>query len=936
MVGLLLALQLSMLIGFSVQGEPLRVPFLNTPHLLLEVICVIVAAGIFAIGWSSRFVRTLQPFIVLACGFLGVAVLDLAHALSMPGMPDYFSPNTRAKTIAFWFAARYLAAFTLLLAVGLAIKHREMPTRLLWPWRYVSLLAVLFYVALAHYVGLVSMEGAAGVWLGQARYGLEGGVVLLQLICVALMLGKFQRTPLFHPKALFSAVCIMTMSDAFFLVYRQADDIYSALGHVYKVIGFLLLFRAVFIEVLRAPHELLNATASRLQAVLNAVPDTLFEVDEHGNVTALHTLRQTPLFPQAPLGKPLRDFLSEPMLTVCEEVFDEVRHKGYSQGRQIVVQHNQQHWTFELSVTARSQGHDLASFLVLARDVSGRIKRDDELRKLQLAVDQSPNTIMITDLNSRLIYVNKAFETNTGYTLEEAMGRSPRLLHSGKTPLSTYRDLWEHLSQGKPWWGEFINRRKDGSEYIESVQVSPVLDETGQTTSYLAIKEDITERRADQQRLNELVNFDPLTGLPNRSLLSAQLDKLAQESQEHPNGQFALLYIGLDGFKYVNDSLGYPSGDLLLREMAERLIENLRADCIIGRHSGDEFLVLFPAANVKKAALLAERLQEVIGAPVTLNDLELVTTASIGIAIYPDDGRESAELIRCGAIAMHEAKQAGRGLFRFFSPEMQARSSRVLQLENALRTALAREELSVFYQPQVSVSTGEVVGAEALLRWHHPEMGFVRPDEFIQVAEASGLIIQIGEWVLHTAMEQAKAWLEQGHPQFVLAVNLSLAQFNHPGMLSMLDNALATTGFPARNLELELTESITMNDPDGAAEIITAMGERGVLLSIDDFGTGYSSLSYLKRLDVHKLKIDTSFIRDIHQDETNRSIVLAILSMAKSMGMVTTAEGVETEDELAVLRELDCEEAQGYLFSRPVPVEVMTAWLSSQPARRSD
>jgi len=679
---------------------------------------------------------------------------------------------------------------------------------------------------------------------------------------------------------------------------------------------------------------LLNATASRLQAVLSAVPDTLFEVDQAGQVLALHSTRQSALFPHSPVGKRWADFLPEPMQAESKEIFDEVREKGYSQGRQISIRHGKQTTTFELSVAARRLQDDIASFVVLARDVSVRITEQEELRKLQLAVDQSPNTIMITDLDSRLIYVNRAFEKNTGYSVKEALGRSPRLLHSGKTPRSTYRDLWEHLTQGKPWWGEFINRRKDGTEYIESVQVSPVLDETGKITSYLAIKEDITERRADQQRLNELVNFDPLTRLPNRSLLSAQLDKLALESQEHPNNQFALLYIGLDGFKFVNDSLGYPSGDLLLREMADRLIRQLRADCMLGRHSGDEFLVLFPGANIKKAALLAERLQEVIGKPIRINELELVTTASIGIAVYPDDAKESAELIRCGAIAMHEAKQAGRGLFRFFSPEMQERSSRVLQVENALRTALAREELSVYYQPQVSVKTGEVVGAEALLRWEHPEMGFVRPDEFIQVAEASSQIIQIGEWVLHTAMGQAKAWLEQGHPKFVLAVNLSLAQFNHPVLLAMLDKALKETGFPASNLELELTESITMNDPDGAAEIISAIRQRGVLLSIDDFGTGYSSLSYLKRLQVHKLKIDTSFVRDIHRDETNRSIVTAILAMAKSMGMVSTAEGVETTEEMAILRELGCEEAQGYLFSRPVRVDAMTAWLRSQPAKR--
>ncbi|MDD2701584.1 MAG: EAL domain-containing protein [Sideroxydans sp.] len=569
--------------------------------------------------------------------------------------------------------------------------------------------------------------------------------------------------------------------------------------------------------------------------------------------------------------------------------------------------------------------------LSITRDISHLRQTESSLLKLSLAVEQSPNTIVITDLDARIEYANQAFTNITGYTLDEVRGKNPNLLQSGKTPKSTYDDMWAHLTAGKAWHGELINKRKDGSIYIEAATLSPVRQADGRITHYLAVKENITDRKMDEARIEQLANFDHLTGLPNRRMLNERLNYAISLAQRN-NEKLAVMFIDLDNFQTINDSLGHNIGDRYLIGIANRLKDAVRDEDTVSRLGGDEFILVFPGADSDAAALVADKLLAAISRPCDIEQHELLNTASIGIAIYPDDGHSLDELVKNADTAMNRLKQSSRNDYCFFTPEMQAHSMRNSQLISAMRQALARNELQLHYQPQVSLLDGRVIGAEALLRWQHPEFGDISPAEFIPLAEESGLIIPIGEWVLRTAAQQMKAWLDSGMPDMVVAVNLSAIQFRQARLPESVSRILEEVGLNAGHLELELTEAVAMDDPQAAVEMMDKLHKLGIRLSIDDFGTGYSSLSYLKRFKVYKLKIDQSFVRDLTEDPDDKAIVTAIINLASSLGMHTIAEGVETAGQLAYLRLQGCDEVQGYYFSKPLPAAEFETYLHRHSA----
>ena len=574
-------------------------------------------------------------------------------------------------------------------------------------------------------------------------------------------------------------------------------------------------------------------------------------------------------------------------------------------------------------------GMDISFALNRFADEAEHEKMEKSLIQLSQAVEQSPNTIIITDLDANIEYTNSTFTKLTGYRPDEVIGNNPRILKSGKTPKETYNDMWAHLVRGKLWRGELINRRKDGSEYIEATTISPVRQADGRITNYLAIKEDVTEKKRNEARIENLVHFDQLTGLPNRTLLNDRFKyalSLAQRSRE----QLAVMFLDLDNFKTINDTLGHTIGDQLLIEVSKRLKAALREEDTISRQGGDEFFLILPGTDENGATNVATKLIEAVSRPYQIEQHELISTPSIGIAIYPHDGEDLEILSKNADTAMFRAKQGGRNNFRFFTPEMQAHSVHTLQLSNALRHALARNQLQLHYQPQVSIQDGHVVGAEALLRWQHPELGMIPPAEFIPLAENNGQIAQIGEWVLRTATRQLKEWLNRGLPPMVMAVNLSAIQFRQPNLLELVTGILGEVGLAHEYLELELTEAVAMDDPQAAIKIMDKLHACGIRMSIDDFGTGYSSLSYLKRFKVHKLKIDQSFVRDITDNPDDKAIVTAIINLARSLGIQTIAEGVETAGQLAFLRLQGCDEVQGYYFSKPLPAESFAAYLQKQ------
>lgn len=552
------------------------------------------------------------------------------------------------------------------------------------------------------------------------------------------------------------------------------------------------------------------------------------------------------------------------------------------------------------------------------RHETERIASESELRKLSRAVEQSASSVMITNLQGEIQYVNPKFSEVTGYASAEVLGKTPGILKSGETDLSIYQEMSAALLAGKEWRGEYKNRKKNGELFWCLESVSCIRDSEGAVTHFVAVIEDISERKFNEETIRHLAYFDPLTELPNRRHFQEQLEQ-ATAWCSRSDCQLALLYIDLDRFKTANDTLGHGVGDELLKIIGQRLAQGLREGDVISRLGGDEFAVI--ATNIHRsedAANVAEKIIETVRQPLIINGHELYITTSVGISLYPADTADSGELVKNADIALYQAKEKGKNTFQFYSEKTNALTLSNLQIESDLRNAIKRSELFLEFQPQIDLKTGLVYGVEALVRWQHPVHGLIPPVKFIPLAEETNLIVPIGDWVLQTACQQLKKWGDAGLPPFSMAVNLSAVQFRREGLLDSVRKALAESGVDSGRLELEITESALMKNPEEAGSILRSLMELGVKVSIDDFGTGYSSLSYLKRFPVSILKIDQSFVRDIVNSSDDQAIAEAIIALARGMDLMVIAEGVETESQLKILTLLGCDKVQGYFFSRPI------------------
>ena len=546
----------------------------------------------------------------------------------------------------------------------------------------------------------------------------------------------------------------------------------------------------------------------------------------------------------------------------------------------------------------------------------------DSLNLLQSIVDTAPVRIFWKDKTLRYLGCNPVFAKDAGMaSCQDVIAKDDYQL-SWKQSAELYRADDQRIMDANvaKLFYEEPQIQEDGSTIWLRTSKVPLHNEAKEVIGILGIYDDITAQKQSEARIQYLANFDSLTGLPNRTQLDDRA-KYAISLAKRNNKQLTLMFLDLDHFKDINDSLGHRIGDALLIELAKRLRLVLREEDTVSRLGGDEFIFLLPDTNARGAALVSQKLLDIISEPYLIEQYDLNLTASIGIAIYPNDGVDLEILSKNADTAMYQTKKNSRNGYRFFTQEMQIRSVRNMQLQNALRHALENKQLQLYYQPQINIQNKSIIGAEALLRWQHPEFGMVSPAEFIPVAEDSGLILPIGEWVLRCAVQQAKIWLDQGYPPLTMAVNLSAVQFRHTDLPNRVTRILEEENLPPEYLELELTESVAMHNPLDAIAIIKNLHERGIRMSIDDFGTGYSSLSYLKKFKVYKLKIDQSFVRDINTDPEDKAIVCAIINLAESLGLKTIAEGVETIEQLDFLQEKNCSEVQGYLYSKPVPFE---------------
>lgn len=558
-----------------------------------------------------------------------------------------------------------------------------------------------------------------------------------------------------------------------------------------------------------------------------------------------------------------------------------------------------------------------------------QLKRTKErLRLLATAFESTRDGVVITDLKPQILAVNRAYSDMTGYGESEVLGQNPRILQSGRHDCAFYQALWASVLKTGYWQGELWNRRKNGEIYPQWLTISVVHDGRGEATHYVGVLTDISQIKSAEERLDRLAHHDPLTDLPNRLLARLRLTHALEQAQRH-GYRVGVLFIDLDRFKTVNDSLGHSAGDALLRAIARRLREGLGEGNTLARLGGDEFLVVVedlqrPEEVVAVAQTILNFLKHSFALP---DGSEVYINASIGLSLYPDDGCSATELIQHADAAVFQAKSQGRNTYRFYTEALTRTAHERLELENKLRRALERNELVVHYQPLVSVGDGQIVGCEALVRWQPPGEALVPPARFIPLAEETGLIVPLENWVLRTACAQAKAWLDAGLP-LLLAVNLSARQFQRQDIPEHVRTVLADTGLPAEYLELEITESTLMEQGRQAVETLMALKNLGVRLAIDDFGTGYSSLAYLKRFPIDKLKIDQSFVRDIPRDLGDMEIAATIIAMARNLRLAVLAEGVETLEQLDFLREQGCDAYQGFLSGRPVPGEKMCALLA--------
>jgi diguanylate cyclase (GGDEF)-like protein/PAS domain S-box-containing protein len=686
----------------------------------------------------------------------------------------------------------------------------------------------------------------------------------------------------------------------------------------------------------------------------------------------------------------------------------------------------------------------------IARDITVSKRSEKQLKLQSAALEAAAHAIVITDHEGKIVWLNQAFTTLTGYSKQEVLGKNPRLLSSGEQSETYYAKLWSTISLGKVWQGELVNKRKDGTTYTEEMTITPVTQDVGKAahTHFVAIKQDvtkrkrleemlqnnenkyralfeesadatwlmdekgflncnsaalqmfgysagaemmhpadisppnqpdgtpsrmaaeqriakaflngkerfewlhqrkngntfpaevcltaltlsgrptllatvrdITDRKAAEERVQYLAYYDALTGLPNRTLLQDRLAK-ALASARRRKDKVALLFLDLDRFKDINDSLGHSVGDLFLKQVGERLKTWGREQDTVARLGGDEFLIMVTEVkDATDAAVAGERLMDAMTAEFVIQGHPFSINCSLGISIFPEHGADSETLIKNADAAMYSAKENGRNNFQFFTEEMNTRVVERLTLEKSLRLALEKGQLFLVYQPQMDIATGRITGMEALLRWQHPDLGLVPPDKFIRIAENSGLIVPIGEWVLRTACRQARNWQDEGLPAVSVAVNVSAIQFRQDGFCELIRRVLRETGLAAQYLELELTESLLLANAEVMLSVVQELKAMGLTVAIDDFGTGYSSFSYLRQFRVNKFKIDRSFIRDVAVNPDDAAITAAIIGMAKSLRLKVIAEGVENEAQMSFLRKHQCDEIQGYYFSKPLSPE---------------
>ncbi|MGE5478527.1 MAG: EAL domain-containing protein [Bacteroidales bacterium] len=680
-------------------------------------------------------------------------------------------------------------------------------------------------------------------------------------------------------------------------------------------------------------RELARAAEACLDTVMSSLPDALVIADDRGRVRKLNP-RAVTLFGYSmdeALDEPVDGLLAEPYARQLRERWKAFVATGadglIASGREVLGRRKDGNVVpMELSV-AQLERDGERRFVVVLHDISARKRALARLDVAEKVLECTMEGVMVTDRRGTMLWVNQGFCRISGYSREEVLGQKAAMLKSGLQGPDFYAAMWGQIRQTGEWEGEIWNRRKDGEAYPEWLTIKAITDPSGQVTRYVGVFSDISKHKRAEETIRTLTYYDAVTRLPNRYLF---MDRLHQALERAPRSgrKVALVMIGLNRFKQINETLGHQNGDQLLRVVADRLGTSLRGHDTVARLRGDTFCCLLTdLAQDHDAHLVISRLLESFATSFEVEGHEVFITAKVGISVFPVDGTDPDDLVLKAETAMNRSKELADNAYQFYTPEMHANSVERLKLETELRKALSRDEFVVYYQPKIETASGRVVGAEALVRWRHRELGMISPADFIPIAEETGLIVPIGNWVMDHVCEQIRQWRDAGQPVVQVAVNLSAHQFRQPDLVDRVVESLHKHAIDPDLLELELTESAVMHNAEVTISTLMELHSQGVRLAVDDFGTGYSSLSYLKKFPLDKLKIDRSFVMDIDTNPASAEIVGAIIAMGHSLNLEIVAEGVENDAQLEVLKGLRCDEIQGFYYSRPIPADTFAGIL---------
>ena len=906
-------------------------------HLIIELFSVFVALLVVVMAWNVFTDENRSTSRTLIFGFSVVAGLDLMHAVSYPGMPDLLSPSSTPKAIFFWFLARAFDLLTFwLLALGVRLPGQR--------WH-----------ALAVAVGVLAVVFVWGTWCldwfpttyvpGEGATTLNGQIDLLLLAGYWAAAWVFVRsTHSLRNRYLAWACFLMGLAQLLLNGFADTGDVLLFFGHVLKIAAFALIFKGTFWLGLRAPYNLLQQSEQQLRSkqteldtLLSRIPAGLARIDVTGRYVYVNQrLAQR-------LGQPVEHIVGRPFGEVIRPERNATvgqhlslalsgQPTGY-EGQTYLVNGEPNHATVWMAPEHDSAGK-VVGVIAVVQDVTEqrRLQQDlahsmHEVSELKAALDAHA-IVAITNAQGIITSVNDKFCEISQYRRDEVLGQSHRIINSGHHSEAFFRDLWQTISSGNVWTGEICNRAKNGSLYWVHTTIVPFVGKDGLAEQYIAIRADITKRKQAEQEAQRMALHDALTDLPNRRLMAERVSQAITHAVRDKHVS-ALLLLDLDHFKEVNDTLGHAQGDELLRAVANRLRASVRRTDTVARLGGDEFVVLLTdiapdmAAATAAASDWAEKMRAQLARPYELHGEPVIATPSVGVVLFGSATDDPEEMLKQADMALYKAKAGGRNQVCFFDPSLQAEVNSRTSLLRDLRAAVELDQLRLLYQPVVDRAR-RVLGVEALVRWQHPERGLVSPAAFIPLAEQSGIILQIGEWVLDTALAQLSAWADDPvRKAWTIAVNVSARQFNEATFVATVEAALARASANPAHLRLEITESMLQSDLDSTITKMRQLNDRGVRFSLDDFGTGYSSLSYLKLLPLDQFKIDKSFVDDILNNRKDLAVAKTILGLASNLGLGVVAEGVESAAQCELLATYGCEAFQGYLFCKPVPVEAL-------------